>query len=95
MNLITPDDVHTFLQNYLAQKLNEQGRELPQALSDDYDLLLSGVIDSLGVLELVAALQDNFDAEIDFERLDAEQMTVVGPLCEFVSQELRNGASVS
>jgi acyl carrier protein len=51
-------------------------------------LLLSGFVDSLGLLELMTALQDQFGREIDFDELDAEQMTIVGPLKKFVAAQL-------
>lgn len=87
MNSISYDDVRNFLQGFLSKKLEEQGRALPEDFSDEYDLLLSGLIDSLGLLELVSALSEFTGREIDFENLDPEKMTVVGPLCEFVSAQ--------
>jgi acyl carrier protein len=88
MSAVTPDEIQTFLQEYVAKALREQGRDVPPALSDDCDLLLSGFVDSLGLLELMTALQDHFGREIDFDELDAEQMTIVGPLKKFVAAQL-------
>jgi acyl carrier protein len=68
--------------------LRGQGREVPADLPDDCDLLLSGYVDSLGLLELMTAIQDHFGREIDFDELDAEQMTIVGPLKRFVAEKL-------
>ena len=72
----------------MTPELSEQGREVPASLTDDCDLLLSGFVDSLGLLELMTALQDHFGREIDFGELDAEQMTIVGPLRKFVAEQL-------
>jgi len=88
MNAVTPDAVQDFLREYLAKSLRGQGREVPPDLSDDCDLLLSGYVDSLGLLELMTAIQDHFGREIDFDDLDAEQMTIVGPLKRFVAEKL-------
>lgn len=88
MSAVTPDDVQSFLQNYVAKTLREQGRDIPASLADDCDLLLCGFVDSLGLLELMTALQDHFGREIDFGELDAEQMTIVGPLRRFVAEQL-------
>ena len=74
MNAVTPDAVQDFLREYVATYLRGQGRDAPAELSDDCDLLLSGYIDSLGLLELMTAIQDHFGREIDFDELDAEQM---------------------
>jgi acyl carrier protein len=88
MNAVTPDAVQDFLREYVAKYLRGQGREVPADLSDDCDLLLSGYVDSLGLLELMTAIQDHFGREIDFDDLDAEQMTIVGPLKRFVAEKL-------
>jgi acyl carrier protein len=66
----------------------KQGREAPGNLPDDCDLLLSGAVDSLGMLEWIAAFQVHCGCEIDFESLDPELMTVVGPLCDFVAAQI-------
>jgi acyl carrier protein len=88
MNAVTPDAVQDFLREYVVKSLRAQGREIPADLSDDCDLLLSGYVDSLGLLELMTAIQDHFGREIDFDELDAEQMTIVGPLKRFVAEKL-------
>jgi len=48
------------------------------------------VLDSLAFVEMMMAAGEHFAGEIDFESLDPEKMTVVGPLCIFVSEQLRN-----
>jgi acyl carrier protein len=80
-------EVRDFLQAFLARKLGEQGRTLPDDLTDDYDLLLSGLVDSLGLLEMIAALQHQYGSDIDFESFDPEEISVVGPLCRFVAEQ--------
>jgi len=43
-------------------------------------------VDSLGVVELLMALEDNFDVKIPDE--EAEKITTVGEAAELVSQKL-------
>ena len=88
MSTATRDDVRAFLMTQLEELLRLDGRELPAGITDDYDLLLSGLLDSLDLLELTVALGDYAGREIDFEALDPEEMTVVGPLCDFVAGEV-------
>lgn len=74
----------------LVDFLNNQSRaeEIgPETLTDDCDLLLSGLIDSLGLLDMITMLQEQFGENVDFDALDPEQMTVVGPLCGFVVEQ--------
>jgi acyl carrier protein len=87
MTAVTPEDVRRFLTDYL--KSRPTGEALPDSLPDDCDLLLSGVIDSLGLLQLMTALAERFDPEMDFEALDPEQMTIVSPLCNFVVEHAK------
>jgi acyl carrier protein len=88
MSAVSPGDVRIFLKGFIQRRLAAQGQDPLDELSDDCDLLLSGVIDSLGLLELVTAVNEHYGREIDFEDLDPEQMTIVGPLCDFVADRM-------
>ena len=87
-SIVTPDNVREFLAGFVQSRLAVQGQDVRYKLSDDFDLLLSGVIDSLGLLELVTAVNQHYGREIDFEALDPEQMTVIGPLCRYISEAM-------
>jgi acyl carrier protein len=79
------DNVQAFLKSFLARKFAQEGRgDLPE-LDNGSDLMMSGLIDSLGLLELVTAMSRHFGREIDLDGLDAEQLTIVGPLCSYIS----------
>ena len=88
MSAVSPGDVRIFLIGFIRKRLAAQGQDPPNDLSDDCDLLLSGVIDSLGLLELVTAVNEHYSREIDFEDLDPDQMTIVGPFCDFVADRM-------
>jgi acyl carrier protein len=94
MRTTSAKDVRIFLESYLTENLREQGRDMAVDLPDDCDLLLSGVIDSVGLLELITAVQKYCDREIDFERLDPESMTVFGPLCRYISEQMGNNGTM-
>lgn len=88
MNSPTPDNVRVFVAGFLNRKLKDRGQGPLTDLPDDYDVLLSGVLDSLGFVEMMMATGEHFVGEIDFENIDPEKMTIVGPLCLFVSEQL-------
>jgi acyl carrier protein len=90
MSHANSEEIRMFLQQYIVEKSLAGGKETPGELADDCDLLLSGMIDSLGLLDLMTAIQEHCQREIDFEALDPEQLTVVGPLCRYVSERLAN-----
>jgi acyl carrier protein len=89
VNRPTPDNVRVFVVAFLNRKLKDRGQGPLRDLPDDYDVLLSGVLDSLAFVEMMMAAGEYFVGEIDFESLDPDKMTVVGPLCMFVSEQLR------
>ncbi|MGO9742570.1 MAG: hypothetical protein ACLPN5_13870 [Roseiarcus sp.] len=88
----TPDDVRAFVAAFLNAKLKERGKAPLVDLRDDYDLLLSGLLDSLTFVDMMLGAGERFDGQVDFEELDPEKMTIVGPLCMIVSEQLRKGA---
>lgn len=55
----------------------------------DLDLRGSGMIDSLGFVEVIVELEEKLDIEIDLEDLDPEQITVLDPLATYVASLLQ------
>jgi acyl carrier protein len=85
MKSVTPDNVREFLlkryyEPIIAMQLNFT--EIP----DDFDLLLSGVIDSFGILEMISAIEDEFRIQLDLALLDAEDLTRIGPLAQYIAE---------
>lgn len=60
----------------------------------DLDLRGSGMIDSLGFVEVIVELEEKLDIEIDLEDLDPERITVLDPLATYVAglAERRSGS---
>lgn len=52
----------------------------------DFDFLERGVIDSLGLLDLIGAIETEFGITVDLENLDPEQLTILGPLCDYIEK---------
>ena len=90
MSSFTSMDVRMFLKDYLARQLGSSA-EASGDLPEDCDLLVTGMVkDSIDFLNLLTALQEFAGRDIDFELLDPEQMSIVGPLCKFVSEQTSN-----
>ena len=62
------------------------------ALTDDFDLLTSGVIDSLGIVELLAALEQQLGIVIDLSELDPENLTILGPFSQYIENQYLQSA---
>ena len=82
---MTQAEVQSFIVEYLNARSASDGRVQCSELPADCDLLLSGMIDSLGLLQLLNALQEAAGSEIDFDALSPEDLTIVGPLSQFVA----------
>jgi acyl carrier protein len=53
-------------------------------LDSDFDLLTNGVVDSLGLLKVVAWLEEEFDIGVDESELGPESFRTVGAIKEYV-----------
>jgi D-alanine--poly(phosphoribitol) ligase subunit 2 len=57
-----------------------------EELDGDFDLLTGGVVDSLGLLKVVAWLEDEFDISVDESELGPESFRTVNAIKEYVDQ---------
>jgi acyl carrier protein len=84
MKQVTADNLRKFLLTRYSEPImamHPDGAELP----DDFDLLLSGVIDSFGIIEMISAIENEFQIQLDLAMLDAEDITRIGPLTRYVA----------
>jgi acyl carrier protein len=70
--------VHEFLPDVAAEDL-----------ADDYDLIASGVVDSLSLLRLIDWLQSEFEIPIDDIEISEKDFVTVAAICEFIARETR------
>lgn len=80
-------DARDLILAHVAEQLVATGMT-PSDVPPSFDLLLEGVIDSFGVVDLVLMLEAEFGIEFDFDELDADDMTRVGPLAEYVARSV-------
>jgi len=82
---VTPDNVREFLLTRYSEPITAMELNLTE-LPDDFDLLLSGVIDSFGILEMISAIEGEFRLQLDLALLDAEDITRIGPLARYSAE---------
>lgn len=58
----------------------------PSELPADYDLLATGVVDSLGLLKVIAWLEDRFELAVDDLELDPDSFRTVAAIDAFVAR---------
>ena len=71
------------IRNFVEQNFSLARRRV---VTDSYNLLESGVIDSLGVLELVTFLQQEFSLQVDDDELTPENFQSIQSIAQFVEQ---------
>jgi acyl carrier protein len=71
-----------------GRSIKELGLNLAE-IPDSFDFLLSGVIDSFGILEMISSIEDEFRIQLDMATLDAEQITILGPLSVYVAENAK------
>jgi len=84
MTPVTANDVRLFLLDRFSVTIVANGFN-PSNLGDDFDLLEAGVVDSLGVIEMISAVEQHFKITVDFEPLDPAELTVLGSFSRFVA----------
>jgi len=90
MRQLSQEQVRQLIAEQFAAALKEYGVQ-DGNMPDELDLMLEGVTDSIGMMGLIAAVNEAAEQEVDFEGLDAERFTVVGDFCRFVAA--RTGGS--
>jgi acyl carrier protein len=81
---VTPDNVRQFLLARYSEPITAMRLDLAD-LPNDFDFLLSGVIDSFGILEMISAIEAEFRIQLDLALLDAEDVTKIGPLTRYIA----------
>jgi acyl carrier protein len=83
----TAADVQQFILGRIDDPLQAKGLTAADVPSS-FDLLLEGVIDSFGIVELISALEERYGLEFDLDELAPDDLTRVGPLSSYVSRTL-------
>ncbi|MEN3314163.1 MAG: hypothetical protein V7605_397 [Acidimicrobiaceae bacterium] len=89
MSDVSAAEVRSFLLHHIHDQVLASGLS-PQELSDDFDLLATGTIDSMGLIELLSALEDRFGVTADLGELDTEDIGLIGPFCEHIAHRARS-----
>jgi acyl carrier protein len=87
MNSYPNQNIRSFVLNRFAREIASRGLDL-NAIDDNFDLMNEGLIDSLGLVELISAVETEFGKPVDLSDLDPEKMTLIGPLSKYLSDRL-------
>ena len=85
MSVVTAEEVRGFIVFHLADSFKENNLAGTE-IADDFDLKDRGIIDSIGYLQLITAIEEHFGIEIDFGEMDEENLTVIGSMCRYIGE---------
>ena len=86
MTTVSAEYVRSLVLEKLQSSLTAKGLRV-EDIPDNYDLLTEGVIDSMGILQLITEVENRLGTTVDFEDLDPENLTVIGPFCRHVAKK--------
>ena len=78
------ETVRLYILEFVADGLAAKGLE-PSSVDDSFDLVMEGMIDSFGILELLGELEQRFTVSIDATEVDVDVLTTLGPLSRHVA----------
>jgi acyl carrier protein len=58
-------------------------------LPDRFNVLVEGVLDSFGFVELIVELERRLGAPVDLSELDAEDIGSIGPMARYIAEKVQ------
>jgi acyl carrier protein len=74
--------MESVISDYIGREIVQDPAQLP--LSNETPLLEAGILDSLGLLQLVVFLQERFGITVDEADLVPENFASVGTICAYL-----------
>lgn len=81
-------DTHSILKNLRSFVIQNYLMGRDTGLTDDDSFLDSGIIDSTGVLELVAYLEESYGFKVDNEELTTDNLDSISKVSAYVHSKL-------
>ena len=78
-------DIHSRLERFLLSELSAADRE---RIAADEDLLVAGLLDSLGVLQLTSFLEESFAVSVDADDVVADNFRSIDSLIDLVLRKM-------
>jgi acyl carrier protein len=81
---VSVQELERELVQWILDYLEEEEKEFPDdvTITADTDLVATGALDSMGFVGLVTRFEDLAGTEVDFEKIDPEELTSVRSLIE-------------
>ncbi|GEM_PF-5230284 len=81
------DDIRKMVYGNLQTHFENAGIHGHSEIDDSYDMVESGIVDSLGFVNLMLAMEKELGLTIDFLTLPTDQVSKFGALCLFLEKQ--------
>jgi len=79
-------EIKAAVREYILQKFLPD--ESPESVTDDTELVTSGVLDSLASLNLVSWLSEKFGVEVEAHEIDVDHLNTIDLITDLVKSKL-------
>ncbi len=86
MTNIQPESVAQLLRDYITQEIAYDRSDLN--LTNEFELIEQGVIDSMGILRVVTFLEEKYEIAMDPQDLMLENFATIDAITAFVTKKL-------
>lgn len=70
----------------IIYKIFEQNDISLQNINEDTSLISNGIVDSMTFVNILLAIEEELNIEIDFENIDINSIVTINSLCDTVSK---------
>lgn len=70
----------------IIYKIFEQNDISLQNINEDTSLISNGIVDSMTFVNILLAIEEKLNIEIDFENIDINSIVTINSLCDTVSK---------
>ena len=86
-------DINQQLRDYIVENFLFGDTEIKFA--DNESFMEKGIIDSTGILELIAYIEENFNFRIQDEELIPENLDSISNIANFINRKVKEGSKVA
>ena len=86
MHNLSSTDIKSFVIEYLEKKVDDVIFKGLHIDDDSFDFYKAGIMDSLGLVDLISEIETTFQVKVDFEEMDPEKFTIIGSFSDYVAK---------
>jgi acyl carrier protein len=82
------NDIKEWLYDFISKR--EGSTDIKGKLTDSTDIFESGIMDSLGIVELLTGIESRFNIELTLDSLEINRFNSIQDISEIIFDKLKN-----